>query len=370
MPRNGSGVYSKPANTTAISGQIISSTHYNTLMDDFADEITGSLPTDGTAPMTSGLKLADGAVGAPALKFNTAATTGIYKTSLGYGFGVAGTLIAEMTAAGLIQGAWTDLASATTTDLGSLPSQNIRVTGTTTITGLGTIGSGVCKLVRFAAALTLTYNGTSLILPGAANITTAAGDVAEFRSLGSGNWVCTSYQTQAGVPATSATTPYLITSGTAAAAATLDLTLPSGYRAFRLVISNFYPSSGAAVLAMRVSTDSGSSYKSGGTDYKYCYFGFNNTPSSAAGGGTTNSILVSSTASAGVAPSFANFDIYPGGASAYAATSFQTTGNDGTNFYSLIGGGQYTSTGTITNIRLLYSAGNITQMTYALYGIA
>lgn len=86
-----------------------------------------------------------------------------------------------------------DIASATTTDIGAATGEFVDVTGTTTITGLGTIASGIRRVVRFTGALTLTYNATSLILPGNANITTANGDVAMFRSLGSGNWVCTSY---------------------------------------------------------------------------------------------------------------------------------------------------------------------------------
>jgi hypothetical protein len=88
---------------------------------------------------------------------------------------------------------WVDVASATTTDIGAAASQNVRVTGTTTITGLGTVAAGTFRRVRFAAALTLTHNATSLILPGAANVTTAAGDVAEFVSEGSGNWRCVNY---------------------------------------------------------------------------------------------------------------------------------------------------------------------------------
>lgn len=41
--------------------------------------------------------------------------------------------------------------------------------------------------------LTLTHNVTSLKLPGSANITTAAGDVGFFLSLGSANWKCLHY---------------------------------------------------------------------------------------------------------------------------------------------------------------------------------
>jgi len=87
----------------------------------------------------------------------------------------------------------TDVASATTTDLGAVASNYVRITGTTTITGLGTVSAGIWKVVRFAAALTLTHNATSLILPGAASILTAAGDMAMFVSEGSGNWRCVYY---------------------------------------------------------------------------------------------------------------------------------------------------------------------------------
>ena len=96
--------------------------------------------------------------------------------------------------------AYVDVASATTTDIGAAASDKVRITGTVTITGLGTVAAGTQRSIRFAAALQLTYNATSLILPGAANITTAANDTAEFVSLGSGNWICISYKLASGLP--------------------------------------------------------------------------------------------------------------------------------------------------------------------------
>jgi hypothetical protein len=87
-----------------------------------------------------------------------------------------------------------DVASAATTDIGAANSSNIRITGTTTITSFGSALNGVRRHVRFAAALTLTHNASSLILPGGANITIAAGDTAVAISLGSGNWVVVNYQ--------------------------------------------------------------------------------------------------------------------------------------------------------------------------------
>lgn len=86
-----------------------------------------------------------------------------------------------------------DVASATP-NIGAALSNNIRITGTTTITAFDTVAAGIRRNVRFEGALTLTYNGTSLILPGGMNITTVANDRAEFLSLGSGNWICTSYE--------------------------------------------------------------------------------------------------------------------------------------------------------------------------------
>lgn len=80
------------------------------------------------------------------------------------------------------------IASATTTDLSTVTNDYIQVTGTTAITAFGTPRTGIRKILEFAGALTLTYNATSLIIPGAINITTAAGDICEVVHEGSGNW--------------------------------------------------------------------------------------------------------------------------------------------------------------------------------------
>lgn len=97
------------------------------------------------------------------------------------------------------------IASATTCDLGTKDATFLTVSGTTTITGLGTVSAGIYKAVTFSGALTLTHNATSLILPGAANIVTVAGDTAIFLSLGTGYWKCMSYQRAAVAPGTAST---------------------------------------------------------------------------------------------------------------------------------------------------------------------
>lgn len=91
-----------------------------------------------------------------------------------------------------------DIASATTTDIGAATGNFAHITGTTTITGFGTVAAGARRIVVFDGALTLTHNATSLILPTGANITTAAGDTATCVSEGSGNWRVTNYQRKDG----------------------------------------------------------------------------------------------------------------------------------------------------------------------------
>ena len=93
----------------------------------------------------------------------------------------------------------TTLAAGSTTDLGSKDETFITLTGSAaTVTALGTVSAGIYKWVIFNAAHVLTHNATSLILPSAANITAASGDVACFVSLGSGNWRCVSYTRASG----------------------------------------------------------------------------------------------------------------------------------------------------------------------------
>jgi hypothetical protein len=119
------------------------------------------------------------------------------------GTAIGAALLAALNSAAvadLASAAPVDIASAATTDIGAATSPNVRITGTTGITSLGTVAAGTRRFLAFAAALTLTHNATSLILPGAANITTAAGDTAVARSLGSGNWVIESFARAAGLP--------------------------------------------------------------------------------------------------------------------------------------------------------------------------
>jgi hypothetical protein len=158
VPRNGSNVYSAPAGTLATTLTTIKSPEYNAFVND--------LVTDANTAR-------------PVVAGGTGATTAV---GGGDAFSTKGA----------------DIASAATTDIGAATGRYVHITGTTTITALGTKTAGVLRVLTFDGALTLTHNATSLILPGGANILTAAGDVAVFVSEGSGNWRCASYSRASG----------------------------------------------------------------------------------------------------------------------------------------------------------------------------
>lgn len=79
-----------------------------------------------------------------------------------------------------------DVASAAALNIGE-DGHYFDVTGTTTITSIEARLAGQIVILQFDGALTLTH-GAALVLQGATNMTTAAGDIVAFISEGSGNW--------------------------------------------------------------------------------------------------------------------------------------------------------------------------------------
>jgi len=112
------------------------------------------------------------------------------------------------------QAAEVSVVAAATIDIGGQTSMKLLVTGTASITSLGTNYRGPV-VVRFSGTPTLTHNATTLLLPNGANISVVAGDVAIFSpksASGTVNgWQCVSY-----VPSTAAGARANLGLGTAA----------------------------------------------------------------------------------------------------------------------------------------------------------
>ena len=221
MSYNGSGVFVRLYNwvTDAAAVTPISSTKMDAEFDGVATGLTNCVTKDGQTTITANLPMSGfkhtGVANASAS--NEYAAFGQIATS------IAATNITDLNDATITSAAagdflthngtvWvnkkhlyrkgTSIASATTTDIGAADSDFIDVTGTTTITGLGSTDTRNHVWVNFTGALTLTHNGTSLILPTAANITTANGDVAEFVRISGSNWKCVNYTLASGAPIT------------------------------------------------------------------------------------------------------------------------------------------------------------------------
>jgi microcystin-dependent protein len=95
LARNGSGTYTIPvalvANTTATAADM------NNNFSDIATALTGSVATNGEAPMTGQLPAFSGTLGAPGYSFNGDSDTGIYRSGANaFVFVCGGTAIATL----------------------------------------------------------------------------------------------------------------------------------------------------------------------------------------------------------------------------------------------------------------------------------
>jgi hypothetical protein len=97
-----------------------------------------------------------------------------------------------------------------------------RITGTVTITSFGSQPNAI-RFVRFAGALTLTHNATTLILQGGANRITAADDVGLYITDASGNWREMFYHSAATNLVTSSATGVALTNATNANVTTISV---------------------------------------------------------------------------------------------------------------------------------------------------
>lgn len=105
---------------------------------------------------------------------------------------MTGTL--AMSGAAINEANFVTVASATTCDIGAAASNNVAISGTTTITSFGTAAAGVTRRCRATGAFLITHNPTSLITANGKNIVTKADDCFTMTSSGSGNWIMTDFK--------------------------------------------------------------------------------------------------------------------------------------------------------------------------------
>ena len=279
--------------------------------------------------------------------------------------------IVDQMLAGQALGDEATVASAATADIGAANRNRIQITGTTTITSFGTTANCL-KVVRFAGVLTLTHNGTSLILPGAANRTTAAGDVGIYMSDASGNWREISYATASG-PNGLVKLATLTASNSASLADTTSLT--GAYKNYLIVVTNVLPATNGTTLLMQFSTNGGSSYDSGANYTNSTYYINQASVAGSACSAGANSIQMNLSASlSNAAPN--NFNaaltlLNVTASSGYKHISSRASYNSSAGYLTFeTNAGVYSgSVSAINAVRFSMASGNIASGTIEIYGM-
>jgi hypothetical protein len=161
----------------------------------------------------------------------------------------------------------TDIASASPLSLPAGGGGVFTVTGTSTVNGITTAHGGRRVALRFSGSLQLTHSA-SFILPGGVNITTAAGDQAEFindaaQDASGSNWRCVSYLRANGTPVIDSPWPTIINTasytvtptdanafigfGLMTGATTLSLPPAASFAGQKLFVRNSSPSYGVTI---------------------------------------------------------------------------------------------------------------------------
>lgn len=168
-----------------------------------------------------------------------------------------------------------------------------------------------------------------------------------------------------------------LSSGVASASSSIDLTIPSGYDSYKLVLNQVRCANDGVYPAIRLSDDGGSTFKNGATDYTWVvtdHYG---------GGGKVDSEdntatqLLMADSALGYSQGNLADELLDGEVMIYGPLNassktnikfFNIHGyNNGEMVYSF-GGGRYNTNAATDAVSFRYSGGNITSGTILLYG--
>lgn len=175
---------------------------------------------------------------------------------------------------------------------------------------------------------------------------------------------------------------FVLTSGSVSGAATLDIVLSSytGFRGLIFELINFVPATDDVELWMRLSTNAGSSYDAGASDYRYTAGLVTEASAGQQGSAGDTKIRIAGSTNANDAVSNVSAE---GGVTARVTLMSQTNVNiwprvdsravwvtgGGLGYHMNIGGHRVTAQDTDA-VRFLFESGNIASGTYVVYGLA
>lgn len=268
-----------------------------------------------------------------------------------------------------------DLASASEVAIGAANGLILDITGTTQIDQFDDVTAGIMRIIRFDGILTWVHSATKTVLPGAANITTAVGDIGIVVSDGATNaWRCVSYMRADG-SAVIKTSMVLLEEQDASASATIDFTtgIDSTYKKYIVEITGVQPASNGEVLQLL--------YEESSTFQTSLYLWNNQATAGGTWNGTgsgSDSTIDLSDSGATVGPGdqtnelgFWTIEIADPASSniTLMKTSFSYNAAGGNNLISGHGSGFRVSLTAVTGFRFKYNSGNIAVGNFKLYGI-
>ena len=243
-------------------------------------------------------------------------------------------------------------ASVTITTAGANLINDADATAQRTTLGLGTA----------ATVDTGTSAGNAVVLDGSAKLPAVDGSQLINLPGASSGWVPIKTQTAANV----SSVDFVNGSG--------GVVLDSTYKAYAVVITSLIPAADANTIRIRTSTNAGSSYDSGASDYGYAIDG-NNTASAAIYRNSTGAAAIDLSygtlgTSTGELYSAVVYLSNPSGAQHFQVSYTYAARASAAELEVGNGMGQRLAAADVDAIRFLMSSGNISSGTFTLYGIA
>ena len=162
-----------------------------------------------------------------------------------------------------------------------------------------------------------------------------------------------------------------ISTDTAATSATIEIAL-TGYSFYIIYISGLLPDTDAVALEADLSTDGGSTWETGASDYKYQHLYLTNTTAGAAFSSASANVVLSNTNMSNTTNEAAAGTLDIIGAAATAHTHLHYTHgyiNSAGTAELMNSFGDYQANTTVDAIRFQMSSGNIETGVFKLYGI-
>jgi len=231
--------------------------------------------------------------------------------------------------------------------------------------------SGACVVPTMTAGDNST-NAASTAFTSAAIAAAAFSTALPSQSGNSGKFVTTNGATASW--ATVNTGLELIATTTASGVAAVDFTtgINSTYDAYLFVLTSVIPATTNTKLYMRTSSNSGSSFDAGATDYAYAMTGLDDAAGTlnAASGGTTQILINNKAAGASYSGITAAIYLHKPSASQRCQVTYTSSALDnGGLLGSVSGAGSRQATGVVNAVRFLFSSGNIASGEFKLYGL-